>query len=242
MATVNKLVPPFDVEKVLEYACRTGNEHVKKSIDLIVECMKEVNFDREQFCVSFNGGKDCTALLHLVYSVYAKNVKLDSSNVAINCLTIEMPDTFDELKQFVNSSIVWYNLHLLKVDGPDFKKALNLVKNDKKGQHFRFIYMGTRSSDTRASHLKPIQDTDAGWPSFTRVFPLLHWTYHQVWSFLRENNVPYCSLYDIGYTSLGQVSNTSRNPKLRLVSSTGEERYMPAYMLEDGDEERTPRQ
>jgi len=63
--------------------------------------------------------------------------------------------------------------------------------------------------------------------------------------FLRELQVPYCVLYDMGYTSLGGTKDTHPNPAL-LEDGTGvqegqdgerKRRFRPAYeLVEDGQE------
>lgn len=42
----------------------------------------------------------------------------------------------------------------------------------------------------------------------TKVSPLLNWTEKDVWSYIRENNVPYNELHDKGYPSIGCRSCT----------------------------------
>jgi FAD synthetase len=74
-----------------------------------------------------------------------------------------------------------------------------------------------------------------------RVFPILDWNYNQVWQFLRKYELPYCSLYDEGYTSLGEMDNSSKNPHLREEREDGTVIYRPAYMLDDEEMERESR-
>lgn len=46
-----------------------------------------------------------------------------------------------------------------------------------------------------------VTPTDPSWPKLLRVHPIINWSYHDVWTFLRRFNVPYCSLYDAGYVT-----------------------------------------
>jgi len=74
-----------------------------------------------------------------------------------------------------------------------------------------------------------------------RVFPILDWDYCEIWKFLRDFDLPYCSLYDQGYTSLGEKHNSQPNPSLKVEGANGEYHYRPAYTLQDGALERMSR-
>ena len=69
--------------------------------------------------------------------------------------------------------------------------------------------------------------------------------------FIRHLGIPYCSLYDLGYTSLGGTTDTHPNPVLKAPnggvtggieqSEAHSRKYRPAYELVDDDEERLGR-
>jgi len=56
-------------------------------------------------------------------------------------------------------------------------------------------------ASSRASIKKVELDTVNG--NIVKVNPLRDWTSEQVWSYIRENHVPYNKLFDQGYTSVG---------------------------------------
>ncbi|KAI4198031.1 MAG: hypothetical protein LQ350_005542 [Teloschistes chrysophthalmus] len=103
------------------------------------------------------------------------------------------------------------------------------------------IFVGTRRTDPHGGKLSPegFDMTDGGWPRFMRVHPVIEWHYREIWA-----------LYDQGYTSLGGTNDTHPNPALRVAvregegggdGTGGEERYRPAYELEEDGEERLGR-
>jgi FAD synthetase len=73
--------------------------------------------------------------------------------------------------------------------------------------------------------------------------------------FIRHLNIPYCKLYDAGYTSLGGTDDTHPNPALAqqpqpppnatssgpAKNGTDTPKFRPAYELEDDYEERLGR-
>lgn len=103
------------------------------------------------------------------------------------------------------------------------------------------VLMGTRSTDPNARGQRELSPSSPGWPRFMRVNPIIDWQYEDVWRFLLATSTPYCSLYDNGYTSLGNRKNTLRNAELIVRDDNGNETYKPAYELLDGALERRGR-
>ncbi|GAM24733.1 hypothetical protein SAMD00019534_079080, partial [Acytostelium subglobosum LB1] len=96
-----------------------------------------------------------------------------------------------------------------------------------------------KANDCFEQVTKFTEECAASWPQFIRVSPILDWDYCNVWKFLKTFNVPYCTLYDEGYTSIGNKGDTVPNPALK-DESTGQ--FSPAHLLRDGTLERSGRQ
>jgi len=101
--------------------------------------------------------------------------------------------------------------------GAGMKRALERYKEHH--GHITAILIGTRKTDPHGATLEFVSKTDSGWPEFDRVNPILNWSYADIWKFLLDLKVPYCSLYDEGYTSLGSTYNTFPNPALQISPS-----------------------
>lgn len=99
------------------------------------------------------------------------------------------------------------------------------------------VIMGNRRTDPYSSDLSLITPSSEGWAPFFRINPLLDWSYKDIWDFIMLFNLPYCPLYDKGYTSLGGISNTLPNQELIKEDGT----YLPARYLNDESKERCGR-
>ncbi|GAW09588.1 adenine nucleotide alpha hydrolases-like protein [Lentinula edodes] len=100
--------------------------------------------------------------------------------------------------------------------GEGMRQALEMYKAQL--PHINGILIGTRRTDPHGDRISFRCPTDEGWPKFDRINPIINWSYADVWTFLRQLNIPYCKLYDEGYTSLGSTYNTFPNPALLVTS------------------------
>jgi molybdenum cofactor synthesis domain-containing protein len=220
---------------------------------------------------SFNGGKDAVVILHLVlaahahyYSAYCQH---DDGSAPLfivrpRVVYFDHEDEFPAIIDFLKE-----NVHELDLDMIAFEKGIKfteglriLVENNRPGLDHRWsddissrqqqmtfpmaFVLGTRLTDPNAGSQGAFAPSSHFMPPFMRVNPILNWTYGHVWHFLRLFHLPYCRLYDQGYTSLGTTKDTVPCPALSVPgvsSETGVPKYWPAYMLRDYDQERAGR-
>lgn len=159
------------------------------------------------------------------------SINLLPQDYKLDSIYINSEVAFPELSNFIVESSREYHLNLITIKSSlkeGFEHYLNSV-NPK----VKVIVVGIRHSDPYGSQLQYEQPTDHNWPTFLRVHPVLDWNYVDVWDFLLGCNLPYCELYDQGYTSLGGVDTTLPNEFLRVGTS-----YLPAYMLLEKADDR----
>ncbi|EMR61488.1 putative fad synthetase protein [Eutypa lata UCREL1] len=176
---------------------------------------------------------------------------------------------FPEVDDFVAETTARYHLDLATSDKPmkaaltDYLSSAPIPTQEQqrgdhahgRGQDVRAVFVGTRRTDPHGQFLTHFDETDRDWPRFMRVHPVIDWHYREVWGFIRALEIPYCPLYDKGYTSLGGTDDTHPNPALLLnggaevnigngggdgdceLKGKRDQRFRPAYeLMEDGEE------
>lgn len=86
---------------------------------------------------------------------------------------------FAEVEDFVEESAVQYHLDLKRYALP-MRPALEAYLEDRPA--VRAIFLGTRRTDPHGEFLTHFDPTDAGWPQFIRVHPVIDWHYVEIWA------------------------------------------------------------
>ena len=163
--------------------------------------------------VAFSGGKDSLVALHVALQVNA------DIPVIFNNTTVEFPETVS----FVHSlAKEWgFNLHVTKPDVPFLaavKKSGWATHDDrwcckpyKDEPAFEFlsekeiaaeITGTTRTESIYRRSLTPIKIPKKN-PGIVRVNPVYDWNEWEIWTYIREQKLPYNPLYDKGYKRIG---------------------------------------
>ncbi|XP_018577783.1 probable FAD synthase [Anoplophora glabripennis] len=231
----NNLIDSYIINSDLENIYADPDDRIQQAIEVIEKGLRE--YGPHNVFLSFNGGKDCTVLLHLICTVL--KAKYPNCKSPIVCLYVRSKNAFPEQDKFISQCQTYFNLEVITVTG-SIKEALNKILLMK--LNLKACFMGTRRTDPYSSNLKVFQMSDRDWPQVMRMSPLLDWHYSDIWDYLLYYKVPYCKLYDMGYTSLGNASNTVRNPSLLYHDIyLDTEIYLPAYKMLNENKERSGR-
>ncbi|KAI9727013.1 MAG: hypothetical protein M1834_008595 [Cirrosporium novae-zelandiae] len=245
-------------------------KQTRASLDVISEALRR--YDLSSLSLSYNGGKDCLVLLILylsaIYTHFCPQPQQSPPKtlqqqqrppeqpvpfpLTLQSTYIPPPSPFPTVTSFVQRTSQTYHLSLSST-GPTSSSQMKNAFSTYLESHpqIKGIFVGTRRTDPHGEKLTFFDETDHGWPRFMRIHPVIEWHYTEIWAFLRHLQIPYCSLYDLGYTSLGGTNDTHPNPALLLPSGKPGEgsnhvehqpRYRPAYELIEDTEERLGRE
>lgn len=77
--------------------------------------------------------------------------------------------------------------------------------------------IGTRKADPSGRWQSGcLAQTTPGWPKVLLASPIFRWSFSLIWEYTLNLDVPRCSLYDKGYTSLGPKCDTTPNDCLLI--------------------------
>ena len=164
----------------------------------------------DHLSLSYNGGKDCLVLLVLILAClpgWVAGCPTSSScgaplpepprpspaasaapSQTLHAIYIVSHDPFAEVEEFVATSAQQYHLDLKRYALP-MRPALEAYLGDRPA--VKAVFLGTRRTDPHGEFLTHFDPTDAGWPQFMRVHPVIDWHYVEIWAVGFLPRLPY---------------------------------------------------
>ena len=156
--------------------------------------------------MSFSGGKRSLALLHLIKRCH---------NGPLNVLHINTTVEFDDLLNYIEKMRKLWRLNLVQTRCKDIKIEKIEIPEDRGNCCTRLkieplkeaiekykidlLFAGS-SYDTENSRIA--EGVEAGEYNQKIVYPILHFRDADIWSYIKRYNLPYSSLYKLGYSKL----------------------------------------
>ncbi len=204
-----------------------NHPNCKKSIEVIEEA---IDTYKDGLWFSLNSGKDNTACFFMTAAVLYKRSNYKGKDFELKCVYFEEEDPFDECDEYMDFIKRNFKVNLVVLKNTESLAKSKFMKQEMRkvvGQMgMKAIIMGSRRTDPYCGQLTHIcrSSVDDGWPEFMRVIPILDWDFKEIWNFFNTCKIPYCSLYDKGYTYLGDRQDSVPNPFLRTKNGW----YLPA--------------
>lgn len=194
---------------------------VKQAIRLLRD-----NEPPDGYYLAFSGGKDSIVIYYLAKMA---RVKFDAH---YSFTTVDPPEVVAFVKQFRDIAIEYPNNNmwgLIEKFGPPDRHARfccrALKENGGKG---RVVLTGVRAEESGKRAERAMIEKAPGKKVFVKA--IFDWHEGDVWAFIEKYNLPYCSLYDQGYSRVGCVGCPLKS--LRLIERDFERYplYKAAYM------------
>ena len=158
---------------------------------------------KEGYYLADSGGKDSTVILELAKMA---DVKFDAHH---NLTTIDPPEVIRFLKK--NHPDLGFNIPEMPLLEMMVKKGVYPSRRmrwcceyyKERGGEGRLIITGVRKGESvKRSKRKMIESCfKDGSKRYLNI--IINWTDYEVWEFIKNNNIPYCELYDQGFTRIG---------------------------------------
>jgi len=203
----------------------------RDKVEIAIERLQ--HFEPEEgYYLAFSGGKDSVVIQELARLA---GVKHDSH---YSVTTIDPPELVWFIRRH-HADVQWERpevpfLRRLPQKGfPQRQRRWCCEEYKENGGNGRFVVTGIRAAESynRSNRRMMEPCIGGGYKGKEKTFlhPIIDWTDEDVWQFIRDGGLPYCSLYDEGWDRIGCLFCPMAS-KQRLTHAERYPRYVAAFI------------
>lgn len=191
----------------------TNNPLVQKTIERL-KCFEPAN----GYYMAFSGGKDSCVLWRLAMMA---GVKFDAH---YSVTTIDPPELVRFIrKEYPDVKFERYKtpflVEMVKRGFPMRQSRWCCETYKEKDGMGRFVLLGVRWQESNKRSKRQMVETCYKNPCKRILNPIIDWTHDDVWTFIRAEKIPYCSLYDEGFKRIGCIFCPNQYWKRRIAEA-----------------------
>ena len=184
----------------------------------------------EGYYLAFSGGKDSVVIYDLAVKA---GVRFDAhysvTGVDPPELVKFIRQQYPEVERHRPEETMW-SLIERKMPPTRIKRFCCEVLKERGGDGRRVVTGIRWAESVKRSKRRMVENCMKGRKGTTFVHPIIDWENEDVWQYIRENNIPYCSLYDEGFERLGCIMCPMKRTKGMLRDAERWPRYYKLYL------------
>jgi phosphoadenosine phosphosulfate reductase len=157
------------------------------------------------YFVAFSGGKDSIVILDLVRRAQVKHT------ANFHLTTVDPPELLEYIRQN-HPDVIWHRprksmwqLIREKMMPPTRIVRYCCAELKEGGGKNSFVITGVRWAESVKRSKRRMVETCFRDSRKRYLNPIIEWSDDDVWQYIREQNLPYCSLYDEGFKRIGCI-------------------------------------